>query len=161
MVENVLPIAGTVSHTAQQLDHSGWMPCRPVFHHRTLSVLLDLRVHFLARLFHHLFDSCRMNSSVLYQALQRDSRNLAAHRVHGWKGDGLGGIVDDKVDARQCFQGSDVAALASDDASLHLIVGQRHYRNGNLGNLSAAQRCMVWEMISLAFCSDSSFKRSS
>mgnify|MGYP003694351303 CR=1 FL=1 len=41
---------------------------------------------------------------------------------------GLRRIVDDQVDARRSFQSANIAALAPDDLSFELIVGQRKHR---------------------------------
>ena len=44
----------------------------------------------------------------------------------------LGRVVDDQVDARGLLQGADVAALAADDAALHLVAWQLDDRNRHL-----------------------------
>ena len=48
------------------------------------------------------------------------------------RADGLRGVVDDQIDAGGGFEGADVAALAADDAALHVVVGQRHHGDGGL-----------------------------
>jgi len=60
--------------------------------------------------------------------------DLAAHGVEGGEGYGIGGVVDDDVHAGEVLQGADVAALAADDAPLHVVAGQGHHRDGGLGD---------------------------
>ena len=74
-----------------------------------------------------------MDTAVGDELLQRQSRHLAANGIEARNGDDLGGIVDDQLDTRQGLQLLDVPALAADDASLHLLAGQRHRGNGGLG----------------------------
>jgi hypothetical protein len=38
----------------------------------------------------------------------------------------LGRVVDDQVDPRRLLEGADVAALAADDAALHLLARELH-----------------------------------
>ena len=76
-----------------------------------------------------------MDAAVHDELLQRDAGDLAAHRVERGDDDGLGRVVDDEVNARRRFEGADVAALAADDAALHVVVGQRHHGNGGLGHV--------------------------
>mgnify|MGYP000514890072 CR=1 FL=1 len=54
--------------------------------------------------------------------------HLAAGLVEGGQGNGLRGIIDDKVNAGGRLKGADIAALTADDAALHLVAGQRGQR---------------------------------
>ena len=74
-----------------------------------------------------------MDAAILDELLECDARNLAAHRIEARQDDSLRRVVDDEVDARQRLERADVAALAADDAALHLVVRQRNDRNGRLG----------------------------
>ena len=67
-----------------------------------------------------------MSFSRASRAISRRTGSEAGH------GDGLGGVVDDEVSAGKCLQGADVAALAANDAALHLIVGQGYDADGDL-----------------------------
>ena len=62
------------------------------------------------------------------QLLQRQPADLAADRVEAGQQHGLGGVVDDQVDAGDRLEGADVAALAADDAALHVVAGQVQHR---------------------------------
>ena len=76
-----------------------------------------------------------MNASVGNQALERNAGHFAAHRLKARKGNGLGRVVDDQINARHRLDGAYVAALTADDAALHLIVGQRHDADGGLRHM--------------------------
>ena len=47
-----------------------------------------------------------------------EARDLAADGIEARQDHGLRGVVDDEVDARRCFDGANVPALAADDADL-------------------------------------------
>ena len=49
--------------------------------------------------------------------------DLAADGVEGGDDDDAGRVVDDDVDAGLLLERPDVAALAADDAALHLVAG--------------------------------------
>src|SRR5580704_8358602 len=53
--------------------------------------------------------------------------------------DRLRSVVDDDVDAGGGLDRADIASFAADDAALHLVVGQRDYRNRALGDELARQ----------------------
>ena len=61
--------------------------------------------------------------------------DLAAHRVEAGEDDRLGRVVDDDVHAGDDLEGADVAALAADDAPLHVVAGQVHDRDRRLGDV--------------------------
>ena len=102
---------------------------------RLLAGLLDAEVDFALRFLDHFLDACRMDAAVLDELFERDARDLAAHRIEARQDDGFRRIVDDEVDARQRLERADVAALAADDAALHLIVRQCHDRHRRLGDM--------------------------
>ena len=97
--------------------------------------LADLVVHLAAGLLHHFLDAGGMDAAVHDELLQRDAGDLAAHRIERGDDDGLRGVVDDQIDAGGGFEGADVAALAADDAALHVVVGQRHHGDRGLGHV--------------------------
>ena len=76
-----------------------------------------------------------MDAAVGNELLQRQTRHLAADGVKAGDGDRLGRVVDDEVAARERLDGADVAALAADDAALHLVVRQRHDRYGHFAGV--------------------------
>ena len=93
--------------------------------------VLDLGLH----LGHHLLDAGGVDAAVGHQALQGEPRDLAAHRIEAREDHGLGRVVDDDVHAGDDLEGADVAALAPDDAALHVVAGQVHHRDRDLGDV--------------------------
>ena len=110
MVEHVLAVAGAVTQTPQQLDQLGMDAVHAGFDDGALAFLLDGGVHLAARLLDRLFNARGVDAAVRNQALQRNARHLAAHRLEAGERDGLRCIVDDEIDAGERFDGADVAA---------------------------------------------------
>ena len=135
MVEHVLTVAGAVAQSAQQLDKLGMDVVDTQLQYRVLALALDGRVDLTTRFFDRLFDPGGMNTSVRDQALQRDTRHLAAHRLKAGQRDRLGRVVDDQIDAGEGLDRADVASLSADDPALHLVIGKRHDRNSRLCHL--------------------------
>ena len=135
VLEHVLTVARTVMQAAEQLHQLGVQAAHAGLEHRALTLGLDDGVHLAAGLGDHLLDVGGMDAAVGDQFFERQTCDLAAHRLEAGDGDGLGRIVDDEVDARERFNGADVAALAADDASLHLVIGQGNHTDGDLGDV--------------------------
>ena len=89
------------------------------------------------RLLDHFLDARRVDAPIRDQLLERDARDLAAHRIESGQRDRLRRIVDYQIDAGQSLDRADVAALAADDASLHLLAGQRHHGDRRLRDVIA------------------------
>ena len=131
VLEHVLAVARAIAHAAEQLDQLVVDAVHVRFKDGLLAGLANLIVYLALSLFDHFLDARRMDAPVGDQLFQRDSRNLAANRVKRGDDHGLRRIVDDQIHARRGFQCADVAALAADDAALHVLVRQRH--DGNRG----------------------------
>jgi hypothetical protein len=71
----------------------------------------------------HLLDPGRVDAPILKQLLQRQLGDLAPYTVESGQDHRARGVVDDEVDAGEVLKRTDVAALAADDSSLHLIRG--------------------------------------
>ena len=116
-----------------------------------LALGLDGGVDLLLGLGDHFLDAGGMDAAVLNELFERDARDFTPHGVEARERDGLGRVVDDEVAAGERLDGADVAALAADDAALHLVVRQR---------LSASS--LYWASISLTMsacsCTTSSFR---
>ena len=135
MVEHILPVARTESQPSEELYHLRRQPVDTDLVGSSLARLLDHRVDLAASLLYRLLDARRMDAPVGDQLFQRDSRNLAANRVKRGDDHGLRRIVDDQIHARRGFQRADVAALAADYATLHVVVRQCHDRYGGFGHM--------------------------
>ena len=110
-------------------------PVRAHLVRRLLAHVLDRSVDLLLRLLHDLLDAPRMDAAVGDELGERHARNLAAHRIEAGDDHRIRRIIDDDVDAGGELEGADVSPLAADDATLHLVVGQRHRRLADLGRV--------------------------
>ena len=86
-------------------------------------------LYFFLCLFHHLFDSGRMNSSVHNQFFQRNTCYFTPDRIETGQYDCFRGIVNNEIYARKCFQSSDIASFPTDNTALHFIAWKLY--NGN------------------------------
>ena len=103
--------------------------------HGAFALGADDGIHLPLGLLHHLLDMGGMDAAVGDQLFQRKARHLAAYRLEAGHRDGFRRIVDDQVCAGQRLDGADVAALAADDAALHLVIGQGYHTDGDLGHM--------------------------
>ena len=87
-----------------------------------LSGLEYLVVELLADLGDHLLDAGGMDAPVDDELVQREPGHLPADGVEGREQDGVGGVVHDYLDSGGRLEGPNVPSLASDDASLDLVV---------------------------------------
>ena len=128
--QHVLTIAGTVTQTAENLDEFGVDAMYAGFKRGAFAFGFDDLIDLAAGLFNHFLNAGGMDPSIHNQLFERQTRDLASYRVEGGKGDRFGGVVYDKVNTSQRFEGADVAALSANDAALHFVVGQRHNGHG-------------------------------
>ncbi len=80
-----------------------------------------------------------MDAAVLQQLLERQAGDLAAHAVEAREDHGVRRVVDDEVDAGEVLEGADVAALAADDAALHVVGRQLDDRDRRLGRVAGGE----------------------
>lgn len=110
MAKYVLAVARTVNRMRpEQLDQLGMHAVHAALHNGTFAVLLDLALDLAAGLVDRLLDAGGMERPVLDEPLERYARGFALDGVVARKGDRLGGVVDDEVDAGEGFEGADVA----------------------------------------------------
>src|SRR3984957_16907445 len=139
MHQHVLRVAVTILEHPEQLDQFGMDSVDADFDDRALTGLANRFLDLLLGLAHDFLDPARMNATVRDELHQRDARNFAANRVVARNHDRLRCIVDNDIDAGGCLDRTDVAAFAADDTALHLVVGQRYYRDRALGDELACQ----------------------
>ena len=92
-------------------------------------------VDFLASFGDDFFDPRGMNSTVGDQVGQRTPSHFAAYGIKAADHDHAWCIIDDDVDAGFFFEGADVTAFATDDATLHFVVRDAHRAGGGLGRV--------------------------
>ena len=126
----VLPVTGAVFQSPQQFDDVGMQSRHIGFISRAFARLFDGVFHFGGNFFQHFLNSGGMNAPVVDENLHRLAGNFAPHRVKRGQNDGVGGIVNHHFHAGSNFKSADISPLPPDDAPFHIIVGQRHSRNG-------------------------------
>ena len=136
VIEHILTVAGAVSHAAEKLDKLLIKTVDISLEHGSFAFGLDGGVDLLLSLGDHFLNAGRMNSAVGNELFKCDTGDLTANGVKAGNSDGLGGVVDDEIAAGKSFNAADVTTLAADDASLHLVVGERYDGDGDFA-------CMV------------------
>ena len=135
MLERILAVTGPEAELAEKPDKFGMDPVHADFQSRRLTFLLDLRINFFFGLFNHLFDSCRMDTSVNNQSLESNAGDFPSDGIKTGNNDRLGSIINDQVYACHGLQCTDVTAFTADDPALHLIPGQLHNRDRRLRDM--------------------------
>ena len=120
---------------SEQLNKLGMYVVNTNLKNGAFALFFDGVLHLASGLFHHVLNAGGVNTSVGNKLFKGQSGNFAANRFEAGKGDCLGSVVDNKVDAGGGLYGTDVPSLAADYAAFHIIVGQRHHRNGSLGGM--------------------------
>ena len=92
-----------------------------------LTGLDNLIVKLFLHLCYNFFDACRVDTSVGNKLVECKAANLSADRVEGGDNNGLRCIVYYNFHSRCCFESTDVAALSTDDASLHFVIVDVEY----------------------------------
>src|SRR5512135_2536742 len=82
-----------------------------------------------------LLDPVGVDAAVEDERLQRDPADLATDRVEAAQQDRLRSVIDDHVHTGDRLERADVAALAADDATFHVVAGQVQNRDYRLGRL--------------------------
>ena len=132
VLQHVLAVAGAVVQLAQQLLQLRVQSADTGLQHGALALGTDDAVHLPASLLHHLLDVGGVDAPVGDELFQSQTRYLAADRLEAGDGDRLRRVVDDEIRAGQRLQRADIASLAPDDTTLHLVVGQGHHADGDL-----------------------------
>jgi hypothetical protein len=133
--EHVLAVAGAELEPPQELDDLRWQGRNAGVVDGLLAGLAHDEVDFGAGLGHDFLDAAGVDAAVGHELGEGQAGDFAADRVEGADDDRFRGVVDDQVHARGLFEGADVASLATDDAALHLVVGQMDRRR------PCARRC--------------------
>ena len=135
MLEHVLTVAGAEQQLTQQTHQlrvqAAYAGLEGGLFAGELHLFLDLR----ARALHRLLDATGMDAPVGDEGGQRHARDLTAHRIEAREHHRLGSIVHDQVDTGGLLEGANIAPLAADNPSLHVIAGQRNDGDGALGGV--------------------------
>ena len=99
VVQNVLAIAGAVTHASQQANQFGMQTVDIGLEHGAFAFGLNGGVDFLLGFGDHFFNAGGVNAAILDELLQRETGNLPAHRIETRDGDGFRRIVDNQITA--------------------------------------------------------------
>ncbi len=130
--QDVLAVRRPVIQLTQLPDNVQVQSVNSQFETGLLPRLADNHFHFALRFVHDLLDARRVDTAIRNQLLQRHTGNLPANRVVAGENHRLRGIIDDNVNPGAGLECPDIASLTSDNAPLHLIVGQVDHRDGRL-----------------------------
>ena len=89
---------------------------------RALTGLDNLVVYLLLHLLHNLLNTCRMDTTVSNKLVEGKTANLAANRVKGTDDDSFRSVVNYDFHSCGSLQCTYITSLATDNASLNLIV---------------------------------------
>ena len=106
---------------------------------RLLAGLDDVALELGLGLVVGLLDPGRVDAAVGEELLQRHPGDLAPDAVEAGQDHGVGRVVDDEVDAGEVLEGADVAALAADDAALHVVGGELDDGHRGLGRVAGGE----------------------
>ena len=132
VLQQVLTIRRAVLHLTDEANQLGVQAVDTQVDGGTLTHLDDLLLDLLLDLGNHLLDAGGVDAAVGHELVQGEAGNLTTHGVEAAQDDGLGGVIDDDLDARSGLQGADVATLTADDATLDLVALDVEDRHGIL-----------------------------
>ena len=130
MLQHVFAVRIPILEPAHELDQLRVQALHVGIEQRLLASLADGLVHFPPGLLDSFFDARGVYPPVLNQAVQRYPRDLAPDRIEAGYRHRFRHVVDDQIDARCRFDGSDVPSFTADETTLHLIVRQWNARDG-------------------------------
>ena len=132
VLQQILAVAGAVFHLTHDADELGVQAVDAEVDGGALAGFHDLFVHLLLHLGHHFLDARGVDAAVGDELVQGQTSYLTAHRVEAADDDGVGGVIDDNLCSGGSFEGTDVAAFATDDAAFHVVVVDVEHRHAVL-----------------------------
>ena len=99
------------------------------FEHSLFAGFSDLVFDFFFCLLNAFFNARGVDTAVGDELFNGQTGDFTAYRIKSRNDDGFRRIINDEINARRRFKGADIAALAADDAALHIVIGQ--IDNGN------------------------------
>ena len=89
---------------------------------RTFTHFDDLILHLFGHFCNDLFDTRGVNTSVLHELVQSETRYLTAYGIEGREGDCFGCIVHYDLYAGSGFECADVTSFTTDDTSFDFVI---------------------------------------
>ena len=122
MLQQVLSVRRAVFHLSDETNEFGVQTVYAKVYGGTFTDLDNLFLNLLGHFRHYLFDTRGVNTTVLYQLVQRQTRYLAAYGIERREGDSLRRIVHNDLHARSGFEGTDITSLATDDTTFDFVI---------------------------------------
>ena len=95
----------------------------------TFTCLDDLLLHLFGDFSHHFLDTCRVDTTVLHQLVEREARYLTAYRIESRESDCFWGVVHYDFNTSSSLKGTDITSFTTNDTSLHLVIINMEDRN--------------------------------
>ena len=122
MTQHVLPIAGPIVEGSEHAQDLVAQAPDVRFDGGILADLEDFIVHVDRCLIDHFFDAGGMDAAILDQPFHRPPRHFASDGMKAADHDDAGRVVNNDVHAGGLLEGPNVATLAADDSTLHVIM---------------------------------------
>ena len=139
MVEEVEPQYDPVPQLAEETQQPRRQPGNAQLERRRFPDGVETLLDLGARPGHDLLDTGGVDSPVLDQPFDGEPRHRAAERIEARQHDRLRRLVHDHVDTGRHLDRADIAALAPDDAALHVVVRQLDHRDDAVHEIRGRQ----------------------
>ena len=103
VIQHVLAIAGAIAQTAQKLNQLRMQTVHAHSKGCLLACFLNLLLNLFLSLLHHLFNTGRMDTSIVDELLQSNTSHLTANGVEAGNDYCFRSIVNDQINAGQGF----------------------------------------------------------
>ena len=94
MIQNILTVTRTKMQATQNLNQVRMHIMDTHIKNSLFADFTNAVIHLFACLINHFFNAGRMNSAILNELLQRDSRDFPSNRIKSAQNNGLRGIVN-------------------------------------------------------------------
>ena len=132
MLEDVLPVRRPVAQRAEHRDER-WMEVGDAYlGHRIFGRPQTLRLNLTLAPLVYFLDAGGMNAAIRHQLGQRHPGRLSPNRIEAGQQNCFWRVIDHHVDAGHLFERPDIAALPTDDPTLHVVSREVDRRDDRL-----------------------------
>ena len=103
------------------------------------SSFFNLLINVLFGFMEHLFNTCRVNTSVTNKILHSNAGDFTTNGIMSRNRYAFRSVVDDEVSARNLLKGTDIATLASNNATLQIVRRNMNCGYRNLRSMVCSQ----------------------
>ena len=135
MLENILSITGAILQPADQGNQVHVHTVGANIKGCLFTGLTNLHLKLFRYLGHHLFHPRRMDAAVGNKLGKCQAGHLSTDRIEPGQNNSLRGVINDDINAGCRFNGTNIAALPSNNTPLHLIIGQGYHGNRFIGDI--------------------------